>query len=96
MRTIRKVCALNDMMNSLQRELGRSQVDTAQRIAAEIADQLEAWQLDLMHIPPEERARYQTPNPYLFRVSGKHGGCAPCDRPQSSVSATDNMVDGVA
>jgi hypothetical protein len=55
---------LADLLNEIQSELGRTQIDAAQRLAAEMAERLEAWRFDLLHIPPEERSRYQAPNGY--------------------------------
>jgi len=66
MRTIHRVSALSDLLGKLQSELGRSRIETAQQLAAEVAGELKTWQFDLMHIPPEERDRYETPNPYWY------------------------------
>ena len=66
MRTIHRVSALSGLLDEMQSELGRSQVDNAQRLAAELAGQLETWRFDLMRIPAEERGRYKTPNPYWY------------------------------
>jgi len=66
MRTICRVSTLADLLDKIQSELGRTQIDVAQRHAAEMAEQLEAWRFDLMHIPPEERNRYQAPNGYWY------------------------------
>lgn len=64
MRTIRRVSTLVDLLDEIQSELGRAQIETAQRLAAEMAGQLETWRFDLLHIPPAERSRYQAPNGY--------------------------------
>jgi len=66
MRTIHRVSALAGLLNEMQSELARSRIDNARRLAAELAGQLESWRFDLMHIPPEERSRYETPNPYWY------------------------------
>jgi hypothetical protein len=66
MRTIHRVSALTGLLDEMQSELGRSQIDNAQRLAAELAGELESWRFDLMHIPPEERSRYQAPNGYWY------------------------------
>lgn len=66
MRAIHRVSTLAGLLDEMQSELGRSQIENAQRLAAELAGQLESWRFDLMHIPPEERGRYETPNPYWY------------------------------
>ncbi|MBB2969841.1 hypothetical protein [Mesorhizobium sp. RMAD-H1] len=66
MRTIRRVSTLAALLDEIQSELGRAQVEAAQRLAAEMAGQLEDWRFDLLRIPHEERSRYQAPNGYWY------------------------------
>jgi len=72
-RTIHRVSALAGLLDEMQGELGRSQIESAQRLAAELASHLESWRFDLMHIPPEERCRYQAPNGYWYTKQGAVG-----------------------
>lgn len=76
--TFNRVSELSFKLNELQSNLGCATVavgsrrnellNMAQRLAADISEHLEAWQMDLLHVPPAERATYLAPNPYLSTV----------------------------
>ncbi|HBR5516543.1 TPA: hypothetical protein ACWS6R_000086 [Klebsiella pneumoniae] len=62
--TRRRVLVLSRQIDSMQAALGRADLSTARRLAAELAAECEDLTLALLNIPPAERARYTAPNPY--------------------------------
>jgi len=75
--TYHRVLTLSDRLNGLQAALARasakprdrSRLNAARSIAADLAAELEDWHLDLLHIPPAERSRYVSVNPYVNQRS---------------------------
>ncbi|EMD6027068.1 hypothetical protein VRO62_002064 [Pseudomonas aeruginosa] len=67
--TYDRVQSLAATINELQAAIGRADLLTAQHFAAWAAAELEDWQLALLHIPPTERSRYVSANPYVNQRS---------------------------
>lgn len=73
--TLNRVYELTNVIDKLQARLGQAaavsgdqgSLRDAREIAADISDSLNHWHLDLLQIPPAERERYLSPNPYLER-----------------------------
>lgn len=65
--TYRRVLALAALINDLLAALGRTDLPTAQRLAASMAADFEDWQLAMLHIPSVEPSRYVSANPYVAR-----------------------------
>lgn len=65
-------CRLHNLsatIDDLQAAIARADLPTAQSLAASVAAELEDWRLALLHIPPAERCRYRSANPYYTKRS---------------------------